>query len=223
MNDRKASEASSPVDGGSAVTAEESSFENEGGRSRSASSASVRSAPLTPAKKKIERLGIGVLGLERIRPRRRTSRRQGKAASAASTKVRHFMSSEVSPVRAETSLIEAAQQMRISGVGGIPVLDSTGERCVGILTERDVVIRVLAEERDPRAAIVGDAATLRPIMCAPEDDVATALAQMREYEIQHLPVIAEGKVVGVVSLGDIVFRRPDEERGTIVLPPIRRR
>lgn len=222
MNDRKASEASSPVDGGSAVTAEESSFENEGGRSRSASSASVRSAPLTPVKKKIERLGIGVLGLERIRSRRRTSR-QGEAASAASTKVRHFMSSEVSPVRAETSLIEAAQQMRISGVGGIPVLDSTGERCVGILTERDVVIRVLAEERDPRAAIVGDAATLRPIMCAPEDDVAAALAQMREYEIQHLPVIAEGKVVGVVSLGDIVFRRPDEERGTIVLPPIRSR
>jgi CBS domain-containing protein len=46
---------------------------------------------------------------------------------------------------------------------------------------------------------------------------------MREAEIQHLPVIAEGRVVGVVSLADIVFRRPDEERGTIVLPPIRSR
>jgi CBS domain-containing protein len=113
--------------------------------------------------------------------------------------------------------------MRISGVGGVPVLDSAGESCVGILTERDIVVRVLAEERDPRAAIVGDAATLRPVMCAPEDDVATALAQMREEEIQHLPVIAEGRVVGIVSLADIVFQRPDEERGTIVLPPVRSR
>src|SRR6185312_14054166 len=120
---------------------------------------------------KIGRLGVGVLGLQRTRPRRRAGRRQAKGASAASTQVRHYMSSEVSPVRADTSLTEAAQQMRISGVGGIPVLDAGGERCIGILTERDIVVRVLAEERDPRAASVGDAATLRPVMCAPEDDV----------------------------------------------------
>lgn len=217
MNDRKASEASTPVDGASVLTAEERNFENEGGRP-----GSVRS-PLTPVKEKVERLGVGVLGLQRIRPRRRADGRQARGASAASTKVGHYMSSAVSPVRAETSLIEAAQQMRISGVGGIAVLDSAGERCIGILTERDIVVRVLAEERDPRAAIVGDAATLRPVMCAPEDDVATALAQMREEEIQHLPVIAEGRVAGIVSLADIVFRRPDEERGTIVLPPPRSR
>jgi CBS domain-containing protein len=113
--------------------------------------------------------------------------------------------------------------MRHSGVGGIPVLGHESDECAGILTERDIVVRVLAEERDPRAAIVGDAATLRPVMCAPEDDVATALTQMREEEIQHLPVIAEDRVVGIVSLADIVFRRPDEERGTIVLPPARSR
>lgn len=138
------------------------------------------------------------------------------------TTIRNYMSSEVSPVREDMTLVEAAQQMRTSGVGGVPVLDSAGERCVGILTERDVVVRVLAEERDPRAAVVRDAATLRPVMCAPEDDVATALAQMREEEIQHLPVIAGGRVVGVISLADIV-RRPDEERGTIVLPPAKSR
>jgi CBS domain-containing protein len=113
--------------------------------------------------------------------------------------------------------------MRTSGVGGVPVLDAAGENCVGILTERDVVVRVLAEERDPRAAVVRDAATLRPVVCAPEDDVATALEQMREEEIQHLPVIAEDEVVGVISLADIVFRRPDEERGTIVMPPTKSR
>lgn len=70
---------------------------------------------------------------------------------------------------------------------------------MGILTERDVVVRIPAGERDPRAAVVRDAATLRPVMCAPEDDVGTALAQMREAEGQHLPVIARGRVVGAIS------------------------
>jgi CBS domain-containing protein len=140
-----------------------------------------------------------------------------------STTVRDYMSNAVSAVRGDTSLIEAAQQMRISGVGGVPVIDPDDGRCVGILTERDIVVRVLAEERDPRAAVVRDVATLRPVMCAPEDDVSTALLQMREVEIQHLPVVDEGAVIGVISLADIVFRRPDQERGTIVLPPVRSR
>lgn len=143
--------------------------------------------------------------------------------NAGTRTVHDYMSSNVSPVREDTTLIAAAQQMRISGVGGVPVLDAAGEKCVGILTERDVVIRILAEERDPRAAVVRDAATLQPVMCAPDDEIATALAQMREAEIQHLPVIARGRVVGVISLADVVFRRPDEERGTIVLPPARSR
>jgi CBS domain-containing protein len=139
------------------------------------------------------------------------------------TTIRDYMSSEVSPVRGDTSLVEAAQQMRVSGVGGVPVVDPDDGRCVGILTERDVVVRALAEERDPRAAVVRDVASLRPVMCGPDDDVSTALLQMREAEIQHLPVVEGERVIGVISLADIVFRRPDQERGTIELPPLRSR
>jgi CBS domain-containing protein len=127
------------------------------------------------------------------------------------------MSTDVSAVRPDTTLVEAAQQMRISGVGGIPVLDHEGE-CAGILTERDIVIRVLAEEREPLAAFVRDVATMHPITCSPEDDIALVAERMRENEVQHLPVCRAGRVVGVISLADIVFGRPDEERGTIVPP-----
>jgi len=81
------------------------------------------------------------------------------------TTIRDYMSREVSPVRGDTSLVGAAQQMRVSGVGGVPVVDPGDGRCVGILTERDVVVRALAEECDPRAAVVRDVATLRPVMC----------------------------------------------------------
>jgi CBS domain-containing protein len=127
------------------------------------------------------------------------------------------MSADVSAVKLDTTLVEAAQQMRISGVGGIPVLGHDGE-CAGILTERDIVVRVLAEEREPLAACVRDVATMHPVTCSPEEDIATVAERMRESEVQHLPVCQEGEVVGVLSLADIVFARPDEERGTITPP-----
>lgn len=127
------------------------------------------------------------------------------------------MSSDVSAAGPDTTLVEAAQEMRSSGVGGIPVLDRDGE-CAGILTERDIVIRVLAEEREPLAAFVRDVATMHPVICSPEEDLGLAAKRMRENEVQHLPVCQGGQVVGVISLADIVFGRPDEERGTIVPP-----
>lgn len=127
------------------------------------------------------------------------------------------MSADVSAVRPDTTLVEAAQQMRVSGVGGIPVLDHDGE-CAGILTERDIVIRVLAEEREPRAAFVRDVATMNPVTCSPGEDIALVTERMRENEVQHLPVCEAGRVVGMISLADIVFRRPDQERGTIEPP-----
>jgi len=132
--------------------------------------------------------------------------------------VSECMSTDIYAVRPDTTLVEAAQQMRISGVGGIPVLGHGGEQCAGILTERDIVVRVLAEEREPLAAFVRDVATRDPVTCGPEEDAADVLARMRDSEVQHLPVCEAGRVVGMISLADIAFERPDEERGTIAPP-----
>jgi CBS domain-containing protein len=134
------------------------------------------------------------------------------------TTVSERMSTDVSAVRPDTTLVEAAQQMRSSGVGGVPVLDPNGD-CAGILTERDIITRVLAEGREPLAAFVRDVATMHPVTCAPEEDVGEVTERMRETEVQHLPVCAAGEVVGVISLADIVFGRPDEARGTVAPPP----
>lgn len=129
------------------------------------------------------------------------------------------MSSEIAAVPPDTTLVEAAQLMRSSGVGAIPVLDPGGE-CGGILTERDIVVRVLAEEREPLAAFARDVATMDPVTCSPEDDLRVAIALMRENEVQHLPVCQGGEVVGMLSLADVAFGRPDDERGTIPPPPL---
>lgn len=131
--------------------------------------------------------------------------------------VKERMSADISPMPADATLIDAAKQMRISGVGGLPVLDHEGE-CGGILTERDIIVRVLAEQREARATFVRDVATMFPILCSPEEDVAVVTERMRENEVQHLPVCEAGEVIGVISLADIVFGRPDEERGTITPP-----
>ena len=138
------------------------------------------------------------------------------------TIVEERMSADVSPVRSDATLVEAAQQMRSSGVGGIPVLGHGGEECAGILTERDIIVRVLAEEREPLAVFVRDVATLHPVICSPEEDIAAVAERMREYEVQHLPVCRGGSVVGVISLADIAFGRPDEERGTMGSPQVLR-
>lgn len=135
------------------------------------------------------------------------------------TTVNERMSADVFAVRPDTTLVEAAQQMRISGVGGVPVLDRDGG-CAGILTERDIVVRVIAEEREPLAAFVRDVATMHPVTCSPEEDIGEVAERMRENEVQHLPVCEAGGVVGVISLADIAFGRADEARGTIVPPPV---
>jgi CBS domain-containing protein len=129
------------------------------------------------------------------------------------TTVGERMSTDVAAIPIDTTLVEAAQLMRATGVGGLPMLDPDGAGCVGILTERDVVVRTLAEGRDARRVIARDIATLEPVTCTPADDIDRAIELMREHEIQHLPVVEGREVVGVISLAEIVFRRPDAERG----------
>ena len=129
------------------------------------------------------------------------------------TAVSERMSTGVAPIPIDATLVEAAEQMRASGVGGLPVLDPETGGCAAIVTERDLAVRALAEGRDARAAIVRDVATLDPVTCAPSDDVDTAVALMREHGVQHLPVVDGAEIVGLISLADIVFSRPDEERG----------
>jgi CBS domain-containing protein len=129
------------------------------------------------------------------------------------TAVSERMSTGVAPIPIDATLVEAARQLRASGAGALPVLNPEWGGCAGIVTERDVVVRALAEGRDARAAIVRDVATLEPVTCAPDDDIDTVVGLMRQHEVQHLPVVAGGEIVGVISLADIVFGRPDEERG----------
>ena len=128
------------------------------------------------------------------------------------TQVRERMTTGVRAIAVDATLVEAAHEMRASGAGGLPVLDPEGRGCAGILTERDIVIRVLAEAREARVTIARDVATLDPVTCSPDDELDVALELMRANEVQHLPVLDGDEIVGMISLADLAFGRPDEER-----------
>jgi CBS domain-containing protein len=103
----------------------------------------------------------------------------------------------------DTTLVEAAQRMADGEFGDVLVAEPGSGTLIGIVTDRDITVRAIAAERDPRTTTVrsilsGDLETL-----SPDDTLAVALSRMRASNIRRLPVIENGHPVGIVSLGDL--------------------
>jgi CBS domain-containing protein len=117
------------------------------------------------------------------------------------------------------SITHAAEIMKREDVGSIPVLESgASKRLVGIVTDRDIVLRIVAERRDPGAATVGDAMTRNPATCGEDDDVRQAVSHMAERQVRRMPVVdAEGRLSGIIAQADIATRvHRDETTGDLV-------
>lgn len=108
---------------------------------------------------------------------------------------------------AETAPVtEAARIMRDAKIGDVLVTRSDGTVC-GIVTDRDLALNVIAEGKDPNSVTVQDVCNHRLESVAPGDPVDRAVALMRDHAIRRLPVIDEGNLVGIVSLGDLAMER----------------
>lgn len=102
------------------------------------------------------------------------------------------------------SIKSAADTMRSNGVGILPVLD--GARLVGILTDRDIVVRVLAEEKSATLTTVGDVMTEEVFFCLEDDEVEDVARRLGEDRIRRMPVLnAGGRLSGIISLDDIAI------------------
>ena len=123
-------------------------------------------------------------------------------------KVRELMTTDVATARLDNTLDNIARMMKEEDVGAIPVLDN-GELC-GIITDRDIVVRVVAEGLDPAEATVEDVLSPEIHTIEPEADVAKAARIMSEKQIRRLPVVENGELLGVVSIGDIAVKQGDE-------------
>jgi CBS domain-containing protein len=116
-------------------------------------------------------------------------------------KVGEVMTRAVDLVDPATSVQAAATHMAELDIGA--VLVGTTEAIEGILTDRDIIVRVVVEGRHPPDVRVHDVMTPEVVGCDPEDDIEQAFAAMREGQFRRMPVLKDGKPIGVVTLGDL--------------------
>jgi len=106
------------------------------------------------------------------------------------------------------SVIEAARLMKANDVGSIPVVEDNQERrLVGIVTDRDIVMRVVAEARDAKTTMVEDVMTRDLMTVGPDDDVGRVIAAMEEHQVRRILVVdGDGRLVGIIAQADIAAR-----------------
>ena len=122
--------------------------------------------------------------------------------------VEEIMTRDPRTVSASDTIVDAARVMNESDIGDVIVVD--GEQIKCIVTDRDIVVRAIAEGRDPQSTSVSDVCTPSIETIEPEASVDDALRKMREADIRRLPVVKDGRPVGIISLGDLaVEREPD--------------
>jgi signal-transduction protein with cAMP-binding, CBS, and nucleotidyltransferase domain len=121
--------------------------------------------------------------------------------------VHELMTDKPRFVSGKTSLKEAARQMRDMDFGFLPIADEREQKLQGVVTDRDITIRAVAEGRDPESTTVADIETHKVLYCFKGDDVANAAKRMRDQQVYRLVVLDNRdnkKLCGVISLGDIL-------------------
>jgi CBS domain-containing protein len=118
-----------------------------------------------------------------------------------STLVRHAMTPAPQTARSDMTAADAAGLMRQFDVGVIPVVD--GGELIGLVTDRDLVVRVMAKRQNPMEVALGDIATRHPTSVSPDLRLTEAEAMMADLQVRRLPVMKDDELVGILSLGDV--------------------
>jgi CBS domain-containing protein len=129
--------------------------------------------------------------------------------------IRDVMTSDPCTIDAEKSVAYAAKMMREEDVGLAPIVE--GDKLIGMLTDRDITIRVVAEGRNPDQVKVREVASTQVVTIDPQQDLSEALRIMAKHQVRRLPVVEEdGKLVGVVAQADIAREGDDKQTGELV-------
>ncbi len=117
--------------------------------------------------------------------------------------VRHAMTPAPQTIRPDMNAADAAGMMRSEDIGVLPVME--GGKLVGLVTDRDLVVRVMAERRDPEDVRVGDVVTSQPVTVSPDTRLSEARQLMERHKVRRLPVMKGEELVGILSLGDVAW------------------
>ena len=125
-------------------------------------------------------------------------------------KVKDIMTTSVEIIHPDARLVEAAQKMKTLNVGSLPVCD--GERLKGMLTDRDITIRAVAEGMNPNEITVQDVMSPEVVYCFEDQEVEDAAKLMGQKQIRRLPVLNQHKrLVGILALGDVSVDYQDDK------------
>ncbi len=117
--------------------------------------------------------------------------------------IRDVMTSNPTSCEPSTSVVDAAKVMAREDVGPVPVVE--GGRVVGIVTDRDLVVRSMASGRDPHATPVGSLCSKNLVTVTPDQSIDDVIQLIREHNIRRVPVVQDGRPVGILSIGDLAM------------------
>lgn len=130
------------------------------------------------------------------------------------TKVADVMSQRPRAMNPKTPLNEIAQVMESDDIGAVPLVE--GERLVGIVTDRDIVVRAVAKGKDLKGMPASEVASSELVTVHPDDDLSDALELMAKHQVRRLAVCADDRLVGVVAQADVAQEAKEKDVGHVV-------
>jgi CBS domain-containing protein len=128
--------------------------------------------------------------------------------------VRDAMTEDPRSIGASASVVEAARLMREGHIGSLPITDDG--KLVGMITDRDITTRVVAEAADPKMTSVGDVCSRDLISVEPDESLEEAVQLMARHQVRRLPVVENGRLVGIVAQADIALKENEKKTGELV-------
>jgi len=137
----------------------------------------------------------------------------GSRSGRADERVRDVMTANPRTVQEKSSIQEAARLMLDRDCGAVPVVAENGRKVIGIITDRDIVVRLVAEGKDPLRSKVADAMTRKASTVREDSAVDEVLSIMSKEQIRRVPVVnASGELVGIVSIADIANETGEDRK-----------
>ncbi len=130
------------------------------------------------------------------------------------TAVRDVMTSGPTSIASDAMVVEAARRMMSEDVGSLPVVD--GDELVGMVTDRDVVLHVVAKDLDPSKVPVSDVCSETPVTAEADEPLDDALRRMATEQVRRLPVVMDGRLVGILAQADVARTARPESTGRLV-------
>jgi CBS domain-containing protein len=147
---------------------------------------------------------------------------QAKSQGRSARRIADVMVNEVVSIEPSASLTDAARAMEEANVGMLPVVQDG--KVIGVITDRDIVVRAVAQEADPASTAVGDCLSINAIVAHPEWSTEQAMQTMAQAQVGRLPVLDDDdRLVGVVTLSSMAFRAPEKDEALEAAQEVSRR